>query len=241
VKTKSNETVKEISFNKETLSLIKDLTVICNSIVISKQGDNITISQSNNSQSLGYILTCNKDNFNFDGEKIAFYDFREFYQLLDVFQNPMLKQDGRFIKMTDSTTKINYLLTDEETIQSGPEELDFGDVDSSVAIEASTIIEIRRMLSACFSQSNPGVDVKCKVSAKKDKIIMTFQKEEFDNSFERTFECENEKEFEFVLSADMFTDVPKGNYTIDFYSIGMARMTLKNENIKVEIFTGEAS
>jgi len=229
----------EITFKKDVLSLIKDLTVISNSVVLNKSEDSIIISQGNSCESLGFILKTPLNSFSFTGEKVAFYDFREFYQLLDVFQNPTLVEDGRHIIMSDQTTKINYLLSEEDTIECGPTNIDFGSPDASIDIDSSVLNDIRKMLNAMFAQSNQAVPIRCKITVKKKKVIMTFYKEEFDNSFERTFECDSSKDFEYIASAEMFTDVPKGSYTIDFLEIGMTRLTLKTDAAKVEIFTGE--
>ena len=135
-----------IKHNKQFLSLINDLTPISESVIINKTDDQVRISRANSASTVFYTLEAAKDAFDFDGEKIAFYNFVEFYQLLNVFENAEISLNENKLTISSDKSKIRYIISDPETIKAGPSQILFPSSDAKVVLESNEIKNLKKMI-----------------------------------------------------------------------------------------------
>lgn len=222
-----------VEYNKESLSLINDLCSITESIIIQKDGDKLLILRNNNSRSVVYRLILPKTSFNIEGDSIGFYKFPEFYQLLSCFSSPNILQasDNKLIIESDKS-KINYLLSDIESLTKGPKKITFESPEATFELSSSELKELKKMIGLLTAKN-------IKLSCSKKNIDVTLYNSGHDNSFDKTYECKSTEDFEFPIASDIFTVIPEGDYTISIMKAGMVRFSLKRENVSLEIFTAE--
>jgi len=239
----AKSTVKKVEYNKEMLSLLNDLCSINESIIVKKvnEGKALMVQRANNAKSIAYRLGMNPEVFNFDGDEVAFYKFAEFYQLLSCFETPELSQiDNKFIISKDKS-KINYLLSEPESITKGPSNIRFQDPSVSIKLESSDIKELKKMIGLLVAKNT-------RFTCKDNKADITCYNSNHDNSFTKTYDTETcDKDIRFSISSEIFTVIPDGDYKIELMQkttpsnkeIHQARFTLIKENIALEIFTAE--
>lgn len=220
-----------VEYNKDSLSLINELCSINESIVILKTDGQLTIQRSNNAKSIAYRLILPDTSFNIDGDSVGFYKFPEFYQLISCFNNPNILQatDNKLIIEKDKS-KINYLLSDVETLSKGPKKINFGESDAKFVLNTAELKELKKMVGLLTAKN-----IRLDVSG--NSIDVTLYNNNHDNSFNRVYDCESTETFEYSISSDILTIIPEGDYTIELVKSGIVRFTLIRENVSLEIFT----
>lgn len=110
--------MKDITYNKEILDLIKKLTKLTKQFRISKDEENISI-RVNCEKSILVELVSPKKNFDFDGDLIGFVEgsYNKFYDFFSAFKNPTLKQNENKLIISDGNNNIKYSLSDPEIIK----------------------------------------------------------------------------------------------------------------------------
>lgn len=226
--------MENITFNKKTLEIIKDLTPIANSLVIYKNGDNIEVIQSNDAESLGFVLKAKKENFNFSSDKVSFLNFKEFYNLLTVLGDDInLSQiDDAHINISNEDNIINYKLTADDIVESNEIDDDFGETDVSLKIDQKTLVEIRKMINIIENgTTNPS---SIKISVSPEKVILFFHnKDNGDISYTKKFESNSKISFECTFSSDMFKNIPKGDYLIELKEEALIRLSMASLDFSI--------
>jgi len=236
-------TVKEVKYDSDLLSLLNDLCSINESIIIKKDDNkkNLEVQRSNNAKSIAYRLGMNPEVFNFDGESIAFYKFAEFYQLLTCFDTPDLHQSDSKLIVSKDKSKINYILSDPETLSKGPKNIKFENPQVSFQLTSSDIKELKKMIGLLVAKNT-------RFTCSDKKVDITCYNSGHDNSFTKTYETDTlKKEMSFPISSEIFTVIPDGDYTIELMEkvlpnkkeVHVTRFTLQKENISLEIFTAQ--
>lgn len=234
-------TPTKVEYNKDILSLLNDLCAINESVILKKDDKKLTVQRANNAKSIAYRLNMNPEVFNFDGDSVSFYKFPEFFQLLSCFENPDLHQSESKLILSKDKSKINYLLSDPETLSKSPSNINFTNPQVSFKLKSADIKELKKMIGLLtakntnFSCSNKKVDITCYNS-------------NHDNSFSKTYPTDtNTQDLEFSISSEIFTVIPEGDYTIELVqkltpqkkAVHMVRFTLEKKDISLEIFTAE--
>jgi hypothetical protein len=222
-----------IKYSKQFLSLVNSLTPINDSVIIDKAEDKIRISRSNPSCSIFYILEANLDSFNFESEKLAFYNFPEFFQLLNVFDDPKINIDENKVIIANDKSKIRYIISDPETIKAGPKGVNFPEIDIKMTLETSEIKNLKKMISLLGSKY-------VKFSASEKNINFKCFNENHDNSYDKDFVLENEsKTFELKISSDVFTLIPDNNYCLEISSQGIIRISYVKDDINLAVYVAQ--
>jgi hypothetical protein len=232
---KAEKTVEagSVEYNKDTLSLLNSLCSISESVIIEKKEENIVIQRANNAKTVAYRFVAPTRHFGFKGDKIAFYNFTEFSQLVHCFENPKLKQTGDKIVISQDNSNITYLSSDADTILKGPNKISFEKPDVTVEFKASEIKDIRKMIGLLKAENT-------RFACNGDDITMTLYNSNHDNSFSKKYTAlKGADEFELAISSEIFTVLPDGDYIIEIKKEGIIKFGLKNEAITLELFTAE--
>lgn len=223
-----------IKYNKNFLSLIHDLTPINGTIIIEKQEDKVHISRSNPAQTIFYMLDGKAENFDFTDDKIAFYNYGEFFSLLSVFSEPKLLIDENKVTISDEKSKIKYIISDPETIAKGPSKIAFPSSDVKVVLEAAEIKNLKKMISLIGSKF-------AKFTTKEDgQINFNFFNDSHDNSYEKDFPMEsNGKSISMKISSEIFTLLPENTYTVEMCSQGLVKFSYSKDDITLSVYVAE--
>ncbi len=234
------ENVKSITYDNTVLSLINDLSTINQSVIFEKDKKNIVIKRSNPSTTVAYSLTVPVETFNFQGDKLGFYNYSEFYQLVSFFDNPVIKQkvQSAFEKVVISEGQENfsYVLSDPEILPKGPT-INFKDPVCSFELTKEHLdkfVKVCGILGAEFIS----------FTVKGSKINCSFFKEKSQNIYNKTFTATNSDasvDFTFKVDKEIIDLLPKGrDYTVDIKDEGILMFSLKDKNVSLKLYAAEA-
>lgn len=227
--------MSKIEFKKEVLDLVNQLTDFNPSIIFEKgEEDSIFVKRMDASKSVAYILSAADDSFNFKDEEIAFYSYPEFYQLLNVFEKPEITQKENKLIISQNNSKIKYMLSDPEPLTKGPPNVKFGKEDSSLKLTVDMLKEIRKMIGLVKAE-------KIELDVKKEKITIKCFNSSHDNSWENVYKLEKEskKEFNLIISSQVFIMLPDNKYILDIKEEGIVKFRLKTKLVNLEVFVAE--
>jgi len=228
----SKTTITKVDYNKDVLSLLNDLCAINESVIIKKEEKKLLIQRTNNAKSVAYRLIMEPNSFNFDGDTVAFYKFPEFFQLLSCFDTPELHQSNEKLIISKDKSKINYLVSDAETLMKGPSKIRFDNPESTFELTTSDMKELKKMIGILAAKNT-------KISCSSSAVNITLYNNNHDNSFSKGYSAKSSEEFEYSISSDIFTLIPEGDYIVEVIKAGIVRFTLKRENISLEVFTAQ--
>jgi len=229
--------MKQITYNKDLFELLKDLSNINKQIIFDKDIDNnLVVMRADSESTIAYQLTAPKEYFDFDEAQIAFYNYPEFYQYFRTFNNPDLMIDQSNIKFRSGSSNSTYLLSNPESITAGPKSFNFNDADFKINLTSDDLDELLKMINLIDSK-------KAQIVCKDDKVSIKIFNNLHDNTFEKIFDATNmskcDEEIDFVIFAETFRNLPsKRNYTIDIKSVGFIKISLIDEHMKLNVFTG---
>lgn len=232
----------KVDFNPKVLSLLKDLTTISGSVVIQREKEKFYISQINEYESLIYIMKGPIALLYFEGDNMSFRDFSEFYQIYTSLNDPKIEESLSHLILKDGSTKINYLLSEAETLTSelGPTQNDIPDetkvIDASIQISESELVELRKMINLIKAEK-----VRITTNKKQQNIVFYFYNDEISNSIERTYKSDVEvkKDLDYVSTSLIFTNVPKNDYVYNFNHYGLTNIKYQSDVVELLIFSGE--
>lgn len=227
--------MSKINYKSEFLNLVNDLTLINKSIIIDKDGDNVLIKRSDSDKSVAYVLGAPNEFFGMEQEQIAFYNYTEFFQFLSTMETPDISIKESKIVLNKGKTKINYLLSNPESIQAGPKKIDFSNVDFEFELDASTIDELNKMHSLIKAK-------RCSFATKGDEITLKIFNNDKDNSFQKTLPIKRlsgvNDEVDFKIFSETITKIPaKRNYKVSIKNPGYLEFALIDESIDLKIYT----
>ena len=228
----------KLKYNAKTLSLINQLSSINKRIVIEKiEDDKIEINNRNISQSFAYLLTTHKDNFNFDGDNISFYDYSEFFKLFSVYDDVSIKQSDDNLVISKERSKLKFFLAEKEAIlQDELPYIHFEESNASFDISSESLKKLKTLCSLIKA-----TDVVFKVT--EGKIYVTLIGEANQPEYEEEFDLNSgiEEDFEVQVEADIIKFAPENNYKIDLNEKGLIRFDyLNKDGIKLELYVAES-
>ena len=227
--------MSKINYKSEFLNLVNDLTLINKSIIIDKDGDNILIKRSDSDKSVAYVLGAPNEYFGMEKEQIAFYNYTEFFQFLTTMETPDIAIQESKIVLKKGKTKINYLLSNPESIAPGPKKIDFSNVDYEFELDAGTIDELNKMHSLIKAK-------RCGFITDGDEITLKIFNNDKDNSFQKklplTRVSSTQEEVDFKIFSEIVTKIPsKRNYKVSIKNPGYLEFSLVDESIDLKIYT----
>lgn len=229
--------MSKIQYNKELFELLKDLSSINTQVVFEKNEEgNVLIRRADSESTIAYQLVAPNEYFAFEDEQIAFYNYPEFYQYLTAFKTAELSIMDKSVTIKEGSSMTKYLLTNPESIPAGPKSINFTDPDIRLNLSSVELDELLKMIGLINSK-------KTQIVGNGKKITFKVYNNLHDNTFEKTFDVENltdfEDEVDFVMFSDTFKNLPpKRDYVIEIKSQGFIRISLVDENVKLDIYTG---
>ena len=227
-----------VTFNKEVLELIDELTSINSAIKIYKEDNKIFIRSQNPSESIAYILATEVSSFDFDGEEIAFYNYSDFYKWISALNVTEISQtqDG-MLQLGNGKQKGQYQSSDVDVVRGGRFDIEFEDPDATFNLSTEDIKELNKLRSLIGKDNNLkfGFDNR------------TATVEIYNNGTANTVETELgltnsvDEPFSIRLSDEFLASLPqKYSYRVDVKREGIARFSMNNDfGVDVEIFIAE--
>jgi len=230
--------MSKIQYNSELFDLLKDLTSINTQVVFEKDEDGkILVRRVDSESTIVYQLKAPAEHFNFEEDQLAFYNYPEFYQYFKALGEPELSINGKSIILKEGSSRSSYLLSNPEAIPAGPKAINFKDPDVRFELSSEQLDEILKMAGLINSK-------KAQVYGDGKKITLKIFNSLHDNVFEKSFEVENLSNFadeiDFVMFSDTFKNLPaKRNYIVEVKSQGFVKISLVDEDINLDIYTGK--
>ena len=230
---------KSIQYKQELFDLINDLCSISPSIGFENIDGRVTIRKCDDERTIPYTLSAPMEYFDISelDEPIGFYNYPNFYSFLDMMKDPKIRLDGiNQLYLTGDGVRINYILSDAESIINGPSSSDFADEDYEVTLSSDDIAEIVKMNGLIKAER---AIVKCT----DEGFFLKFYTDETEHSFVRQFECQRLSDYEepiqFEIRANRFSYLPaKRDYKILIKKEGYMLFQLLHDELKLDIFSG---
>jgi len=229
--------MSKVQYNSELFDLLKDLTSINTQVVFEKDEEGkISVKRADSESTIAYQLKAPANYFEFEADQLAFYNYPEFYQYFKALGEPELSINQKSITLKEGSSKTNYLLSNPESIPDGPKSINFKDPDVRIELSAEDLDELLKMIGLINSK-------KAEVTGNGEELTIKVFNNLHSNTFEKKFKAENLSEFngeiDFVMFSTTFSNLPsKRNYVIEIKSQGFIKISLVDENIKLDIYTG---
>jgi hypothetical protein len=226
-----------VKYNTELFDLLKDLTSINNQVIIEREEGNVLVRRADVESTIAYQLKAPGEYFEFDNEKVGFYNYVEFYQSLKALSNtPELEIEEKRIVFKDNNSKGEYSLSDPESLQKSPKSINFKDPDVKMNLASADLGDLIKWISLTNAK-------KAQIYGSGNKLTIKIFSQIHDNNFEKTFDVErlneSDEEIDFVIFSDTFEKLPsKRDYTMEIRAQGFVKISLVDENIKLDVFTG---
>ena len=231
--------VKSVTFNKEVLALIDELTSINSAIKIYKEDNRIFIKSQNPSESIAYILSTEVSSFDFDGDEIAFYNYSDFYKWVSALNVTEIKQtsDG-MLQLGNGRQKGQYQSSDVDVIRGGRFDIEFEDPDATFNLSSDDIKELIKLRSLVAKDNN-----NLKFTFDNRTAAVEIYNDDTANKVESDIALTSsvEEPFTLRLSDEFLGTIPgKYSYRVDIKREGIARLSMNNDfGVDVEIFIAE--
>lgn len=236
----------EVKYNRDILNVLCDVKKLNNSFIISKgeeQGEkrlNI-FTKEKDSHSIFLMFSTKAENFDFEGDQIAFIDYDEFYSFFKSLGqgDVRIQQSENVFILSKNKTKISYLLTDP-TLKL-LERTTFKKINRPPTNLVSFNLTKEQYKEICGAVSLlDAKTVTIKVYGK--TIHLNIHNEKSDHSTEMEFESNEEAngELEFPISSDIFKIKIEYDYTVTIYKEmgGMVEFSFVCDEFSFEMFAG---
>lgn len=230
-----------ISYSKVYFQTIKDMTRFSPQIVLSKKEGNIVINQRNADETIAFTITAPESNFGFDSETIAFFNYGEFHNFLELFTNPNIEIDKSKIILSESTSKTEYILSNPEACKVG-DDIKWKNPDIRFELPQKELENFVKA-SSLFNSSEP--IKKARIVGNGDTISIELvnininpKQKSYDKIFSKQFKVEKLSEcgeYDFIVNREFFISSPKRNYTVELKKEGFLKMSHTEEGISVDI------
>ena len=232
---------EQVTYNDEALLLIRKLSEVNKQITIKKSEDKqfIEIHSQNPPQSIQYDFKAPVDFFDFEGDEISFFDYKEFFTLLSVNDEPIIKQNDTKISIIKNRAKLDYHLASIEALETEEEDEEyvaFDDVHATVKITAETFKKFKTMASLTKAE-----ELTFKVEG--NKLLIKLYHEETEPTYEEEFDLESTatEDFSLVADAEVIKLAPDHDYKLELNSNGVIKLTyLNNINIELNLYIAES-
>lgn len=239
-----------LSYDRKLFEIVKSLSPINNSIVMVKDGDNITIKHKHPETFIWMNLTAPSKTFDFPSEQIAFYNWEEFYQFIKLFETPEIDIGNQKIVISDKSSKTEYYLKDPRACSpivdmtklysnwgSSDFQFQFLQKDLESFSKASSLISSDKKRKARVYGNATTVNI--------DLVNMNINPKQkaYDKTYSKIFTIQNltgfSEEFSFIINADFLLNIPKRDYMVEIKTIGQIKASFTEDPITVDLFTGK--
>jgi len=228
-----------VTFNKEVLALIDELTSINAAIKIYKDDNKLFIKSQNPSESMAYILTTEVSSFDFDGEEIAFYNYSDFYKWISALNVTEISQsaDG-MLQLGNGKQRGQYQSSDVDIVKGGNFDIEFEDPDVTFNLSSENLKEMTKLKNLIAKDNN---NLKFTFDGRVGHIEI--YNTETSNMVETDIDLLNtvDEAFSIRLSDEFLTTLPgKYSYRVDVKREGIARFSMNNDlGVDVELYIAE--
>ena len=235
--------MKKVEYSKVVFDVVSALNAVNNSVAFDKEEDaggtkNVFVKSTSFDKSIAYILKCPEELFNFDGDSCSFYDFKSFYSLFGLLDEPEIEEDDDNvnIKLIKNNQSISYRLTDREMIKKEFNAVDLDNHDSEFEVSDGMIKYMRQVIG------NPAISAdRVKFNFTKDKLEYTIYNEKGSNKFVDDIECkttdDGKEDFKFVIPTDTILKLPVASYKVKAYESGILKFSMvREDDIVVDVY-----
>lgn len=228
--------MEKLKYNKNTLDIIKSLSSLSKSLIFEKnsEGDKILINSGDISAMIVYQLEAPLDHFSFLGDSCAFYEYPDFHDLMTIIDKCDIYQNSDVLNLVSGNTKIKYLTSDPELIETRFEGIDLGEIAASFILSFDDLKKINKLKSSIKANS-------IKIDIIKNKLKFTFFNKNSENTCEDVFNnnIDNLDEYSFIFTTEIFDKIPLANYSFDISEEGIIMLKMLSDDINLRIYTGE--
>lgn len=231
-----------VTFNKEVLSLISELTSINTAIKIVKTEEGrLLIKSQNPSLSIAYILETEASSFNFIGDELAFYDYSSFFSWVTSLNITSITQtDEVMLTLGAGKNKVVYQSSDPDIIKGTRFAVEFEDPDATFVLNSVDLKELLKVIGLLKSSKDFNT---IKLTFDGDKVAAKLYNGDTSNTFETEFPLSFpvSEEFSIRISDEVLRVIPqKYNYVFEVKQEGLVKISLKNElGVDVALYIGE--
>jgi len=233
--------MKKVDYSKVVFDVVSAFNAVNNSVAFDKETDeggttNVFVKSCAYDKSIAYILKCPEELFNFGGDSCSFYDFKSFYSLFGLLNEPEIEEDDENVNITlkQGEQSIKFRLTDREMIKKEFNAVELEDADASFELDDGMIKYFRQVIG------NPAIAAD-RVSFKFTKDLLTYKiyNQKGSNTFTGTIETETsgEENFEVVIPAETILKVPVASYKAKAYENGVLNLNMvREDDIVVNVY-----
>ena len=239
-----------LPYDKKLFEVVMSLSPINNSIVMVKEGDNITIKHKHPETFIWMNLTAPSKVFNFQQEQIAFYNFSEFFQFMKLFETPDIDIGNQKIVISDKSSKTEYYLKDYRACSAVVDmtklyanwgasdfKFQFSQRDLESVSKASSLISSDKKRKARIHGNATTVNIDLV------NVNINPKQKAYDKTYSKKFAIENlshfTDDFSFTINADFLLNIPKRDYIFEIKTIGQIKASFADDPITVDLFTGK--
>ena len=227
---------QELTYNREFLDFVNELTPINNAIAFERVGDRVVVRKSDKNRTLPYIISVPASYLDIT-ETLAFYKYDDFHKFLKSMKKADLALEDPNIVISSGRRSMDYRLSLSEGIINGPKSVDFDKWDVVFTLSAEELQHIRTM--------NGNIKgTKALVSVVDDEVTIDLYSSGQDNTGKTEIACErisdNNDDFSFVINANRFEFLPtKRDYTVRVSAEKFINFSLINDEIEFDMYSGD--
>jgi len=228
---------KKITYNREFLDFVNELTPINNSIAFECVNDRIVVRKADKNRTLPYIISVPSSYLTIE-DTLAFYKFDDFYKFLKSMKNADLTLEDPNIVISSGRRSMDYRLSDPEGIINGPKSIDFDKWNAVFTISSEELQQIRTMISNVKAS-------KALISVSDNTVTIDFYSSGQDNTGKTEIECErigdSTDDFSFVINSDRFEYLPtKRDYTVRVSEEKFMNISLIHSEMEFNMYSGDS-
>ena len=235
-------TLIEVSYKEEFLDLIYDLRAIENGVIFEKDDDeeNILVKRIDAEKNMAYSLKAPLSYFDFSEDRIAFYDYEEFYQFFKgLMKSPDIKLDNTKIVMEKDNSRMDYMLSDPDSVRAGPKNIKFEGAQVAFKLTAKDLERLTKTVTSIKPK-------RAKISWDGKEVSIVVFSNQHHNVYE--IKCDGkpidgfDESFEFMVFFDVFIKLPsRRDYNVYLKTDGWSRYSLIHEEIDLDIYAGRVA
>lgn len=224
----------KINFNSDALSLIRNLATINPMLLLESEDNKLKIDSRNPENTIAFEVEMSSDNFSFEGESVAFYDYKEFYTLLSSFKTPEIYQNNDILEIKSGKSKLTYYMANVDIIDKEYNYVDFRETHAKIKLSEDSLKKIKSYIMLLGADN-------VSFGIKDNKLSIKLFSGEKQPMYEDEWDLEesNGDTFEIEISKDIFTKSPEVEYTIHFHSAGIIKFEYKSNDIVLNLYTAQ--
>lgn len=244
--------METIKYTESFLKLVSTLSVLTkrdkdgnSPIKFVKDLEGVHIKIRNSSETVMILVDASSDEFDFPGDELCFYDYRDFYNYVTSFNkpelsigtiNPQTPKETEAIVISENKRKLNYPTTDSEVI--GRENFKgLPNIESQTTFNFSSenYQSLKKILSLFKDDKT-----ELKFDFNGNKVLLSLSSKLNSNSYEEEFELSEKvpEEFSIIISQEVFKYLVNTNYIVEVNNdLGILTFKFETGSIRVAILT----